>query len=48
MKAMAIRQIGSLDNNPQPLEPIQLPVPEPQGNEILLRVRACTKRHTVV
>ena len=39
MKAMAIYAPGPIESNP--LFAIELPVPEPQEREILVRIRAC-------
>lgn len=46
MKAMILRQTCSLTDHDQPLDLVDLPVPETAGNELLLRVRACGVCHT--
>ena len=46
MKAMVLRQLGSLAENPTPLELADLPVPVPHDGEILVRVAACGICHT--
>ncbi len=46
MKAMVLKQLARLDNNPAPLELEDLPDPVPAEGEILIRVRACGVCHT--
>ncbi len=46
MKAMVLRQLGSLADNPTPLELADLPVPVPGDGEILVQVAACGVCHT--
>ena len=46
MKAMLLRQVWDLLTQPNPLELVELPVPEPGEGEVLLRVSACGVCHT--
>jgi propanol-preferring alcohol dehydrogenase len=46
MKAMVIERIGEMVAGAAPLEPVDLPRPEPGPNEILIRVTACGVCHT--
>ena len=46
MKAMVLKELGSLEDNPRPLEQVQLPDPVPAEGEILVRVTACGVCHT--
>ena len=46
MRAMSLQQIGSLDDNPEPLQLVELQRPVPAENEILIRVAACGVCHT--
>jgi propanol-preferring alcohol dehydrogenase len=46
MKAMVLKKICNLEENQNPLELIDLPVPSPLGNEILLKISACGVCHT--
>ena len=46
MKAMLLRQEWDLRTQPNPLELVELPVPEPGEGEVLLRVSACGVCHT--
>ncbi|NQV23490.1 MAG: zinc-dependent alcohol dehydrogenase family protein [Rhodopirellula sp.] len=46
MKAMILRRTISLSDCDEPLECIDLPVPEPQDGEVLLRVSVCGVCHT--
>src|SRR5579883_1561888 len=39
MRAMALRQPGPIEASP--LEKVELPVPEPQAGEVLIRVEVC-------
>jgi propanol-preferring alcohol dehydrogenase len=43
---MSLQQIGSLDDNPEPLQLVELPRPVPADDEILIRVAACGVCHT--
>ncbi len=46
MKAMVMKKICYLENNLNPLELMDLPVPVPRAQEILVRVSACGVCHT--
>lgn len=46
MKAMVLSKIASLAEVETPLELVDLPVPEPLPNEVLLKVSACGVCHT--
>lgn len=46
MRAMILRQLGSLRSNGPPLLLVDLPVPEPKAGEIRIRVSACGVCHT--
>jgi propanol-preferring alcohol dehydrogenase len=46
MKAMILRQICRVERNQTPLELVDLPIPVPGQNEILIRVSACGVCHT--
>ena len=46
MRAMSLQQIGSLDENPQPLQLVELSKPVPAADELLIRVAACGVCHT--
>lgn len=46
MKAMVLPRITELTQNKSPLEPVDLPIPEPQDGEILVRVAVCGVCHT--
>ncbi len=46
MKAMVLKQIGSMDKNNTPLQLADLPIPAPGEDEILIRVSACGVCHT--
>ena len=46
MKAMVLNQICDLRSNLRPLELVDLPIPEPAENEILIKVAACGVCHT--
>ena len=46
MKAMILRHIVSLDEVDRPLERVDLPTPEPQTGEVLIRVSVCGVCHT--
>jgi propanol-preferring alcohol dehydrogenase len=43
---MLLRNIGPMDENPEPLELVELPTPEPGEGEILIRVTVCGVCHT--
>ncbi len=46
MKAMVLPKIVSLSENATPLELVELPQPQPQAGEVLVRVSACGVCHT--
>jgi propanol-preferring alcohol dehydrogenase len=46
MKAMVIDRVCDMSKNPNPLSPVQLPVPVPGPNEILIKISACGVCHT--
>ncbi len=46
MKAMILKGISSMEREPEPLAPAELPVPEPGPGEVLIRVRTCGVCHT--
>lgn len=46
MKAMLLREIAPLAQNPTPLSLEEFPEPEPQKGEVLIRVSACGVCHT--
>lgn len=46
MKAMVLQKITRLDDNDAPLQLVNMPVPVPGKNEILIRVTACGVCHT--
>ncbi|HOP47137.1 MAG TPA: zinc-dependent alcohol dehydrogenase family protein [Desulfobacteraceae bacterium] len=46
MKAMVLKSICSLQENKNPLELMDLPDPEPEENEVLVKVSACGVCHT--
>jgi len=46
MKAMILRRTCSLNDCDEPLDCVDLPIPEPQEGEVLLRVSACGVCHT--
>jgi alcohol dehydrogenase, propanol-preferring len=46
MKAMYLNQISHFDKNLNPLQLVEIPIPEPKGNEILIRVKVCGVCHT--
>ncbi|MCF7971365.1 MAG: zinc-dependent alcohol dehydrogenase family protein [Methylococcaceae bacterium] len=46
MKAMVLNRICKLNENFTPLELMELPVPSPAANEILLKISACGVCHT--
>jgi D-arabinose 1-dehydrogenase-like Zn-dependent alcohol dehydrogenase len=46
MKALVIDKIVSVEENPQPLKLIEIPIPQPAEDEILIKVSACGVCHT--
>jgi alcohol dehydrogenase, propanol-preferring len=46
MRAMVLRRTVSLTETDAPLEHVELPAPEPQPGEVLIRVAACGVCHT--
>lgn len=46
MKAMVLKAICSLQENKNPLELMDIPDPEPEENEVLVKVSACGVCHT--
>ncbi len=46
MKAMLLRQLTQLRENPAPLEPAEVPDPRPGPGEVLIEVAACGVCHT--
>jgi alcohol dehydrogenase, propanol-preferring len=46
MKAMVLRKITDLASNTSPLELVDLPIPVPRNNEILVKVSTCGVCHT--
>ena len=46
MRAMVLPALGRIEENPEPLELRDLPVPEPGPGEILLRISTCGVCHT--
>ncbi len=46
MKAMVLPRVTDLTQNKSPLELVDLPIPEPQDREILVRVSVCGVCHT--
>jgi propanol-preferring alcohol dehydrogenase len=48
MKAMVLNHLCNLEENRSPLELMDLPVPNPQKDEILVRVSACGICHTEI
>ncbi|MGR9044698.1 MAG: zinc-dependent alcohol dehydrogenase family protein [Gammaproteobacteria bacterium] len=46
MKAMVLKRLCNLKDNAQPLELMEVPVPEPGADEVLLKVSACGVCHT--
>jgi len=48
VKAMILKQIGSLAENSHPLELVNLPTPVPAAGEILIKVSACGVCHTEI
>ena len=46
MKAMLLKRIVSLQDNPEPLTLEDIPVPTPAADELLIRIKACGVCHT--
>jgi len=46
MKAMILKQLSNLGENPAPLELVEVPEPVPANDEILVRISACGVCHT--
>ena len=46
MKAMVLCEVTDLGTNRNPLRSVELPVPEPRGNEVVVRVMTCGVCHT--
>ena len=46
MKAMFLKQIASLQDNPEPLTFADIPTPEPALDEVLIRISTCGVCHT--
>ena len=46
MKAMVLNKLCNLKEHPNPLEPMDLPIPTPAKDEILVKVSACGVCHT--
>ena len=46
MKAMVLKEIGSMEKNRAPLRLVDLPIPEPGEKEVLVRVSSCGVCHT--
>ncbi len=46
MKAMILQQVVNLQNNPQPLQLADIPIPHPKPGEILIKVAVCSVCHT--
>lgn len=46
MKAMLLRELAPLTQNPQPLSLVEIPEPTPNEDEILIRVTRCGVCHT--
>lgn len=46
MRAMVLNQVENLNINPQPLQLIEMPIPEPGPGELLIKVSACGVCHT--
>ena len=46
MRAMVLKRIARLTENPKPLEPAEVPTPVPGADELLVRVSACGVCHT--
>ncbi len=48
MKAMILKSVTSLEQNPEPLAMTEMPDPEPADNEVLIKVSACGVCHTEI
>lgn len=48
MKAMIINATCSMQDNPEPLQLVEIPRPEPESQEILVRVTVCGVCHTEI
>jgi len=48
LKAMLLKRIASLHDNPEPLTLARIPCPEPASDEILIAVSACGVCHTEI
>jgi alcohol dehydrogenase, propanol-preferring len=48
MKAMLLRHIASLKDNPNPLELTEVPMPVPEFGEVLVQVNTCGVCHTEI
>jgi propanol-preferring alcohol dehydrogenase len=46
MKAQILKRIVKLDENPEPLELVDAPIPHPDSKQILVKVSACGVCHT--
>jgi propanol-preferring alcohol dehydrogenase len=46
MKAMLLKRIAALQDNSEPLTLVDIPVPKPTPDEVLIRVNACGVCHT--
>ena len=46
MKAMVLKEISDLHENPEPLALEEVPDPDPEGNQILMKVSTCGVCHT--
>jgi len=46
MKAMLLKRLSTLEENPNPLELADVPAPVPAAGEILVRIGACSVCHT--
>ncbi|MGE5257145.1 MAG: zinc-dependent alcohol dehydrogenase family protein [Hyphomicrobiales bacterium] len=46
MKAMVLKRIARLAENPKPLEPAEIPTPVPGEGELLVKISACGVCHT--
>ncbi|HJO02575.1 MAG TPA: alcohol dehydrogenase catalytic domain-containing protein [Acidobacteriota bacterium] len=46
MRAMLLRRVASLDEEPSPLDLAELPMPEPKSGEVRIRVSVCGVCHT--
>jgi len=48
MKAMIIKKISNLNETSTPLEMVDLPVPEPDKNDVLIKIKTCGVCHTEI